>query len=61
MDPPDPIHCNVVSTNDFKDRDCMLHIALVFPSWSLWYDLTEIYGSASNICVKNWLPYHLKW
>ena len=56
-----PIHCNVVSTNDFKHRNCMLHITIVIPSGLLWYDLTETYGLASTMCVKNWLPYHFKW
>ena len=55
------MHCNVVSANDFKDRNCMLHITKVFPSRLLWFDLTETYGLASNMCVKNWLPYHFKW
>ena len=48
-----PIHCNVVSTNDFKHRNCMLHITIVIPSGLLWYGLTETYGLASTMCVKH--------
>ena len=36
----------------------MLHITIVIPSGLLWYDLTETYGLASTMCLKNWLPYH---
>ena len=55
------MHCNVVSTNDFKHRNHMLHITIVIPSGLLWYDLTETYGLASTMCIKNWLPYYFKW
>ena len=56
-----PIHCNVASTNDFRLRNCMLHITIVIPFGLLWYDLTETHGLASTMCVKNWLPNHVKW
>ena len=50
-----PINCNVVSTNDFKHRHCMLHITVAIPSGLIWYDVTETYGLASSMCVKTWL------
>ena len=48
-----PIHCNLVSTNNFKHGNCMLHLTIVTPSGILlgYYDLTKTL--ASTICVKN--------